>query len=132
MICKTCNRTFPSFQALGGHRASHKKPKATHNDERKHFTLSSDEEEGHYKNISSLSLQLSDNNNNNNHHHNNNHRGGGGLYSSSNHTNNNKAKIHECSICGAEFTSGQALGGHMRRHRGPIGASGTTFMLHET
>ncbi|KAK6138130.1 hypothetical protein DH2020_028130 [Rehmannia glutinosa] len=22
--CKTCNRTFPSFQALGGHRASHK------------------------------------------------------------------------------------------------------------
>ncbi|KAJ6395297.1 hypothetical protein OIU77_020539 [Salix suchowensis] len=27
--CKTCNRSFPSFQALGGHRASHKKPKAT-------------------------------------------------------------------------------------------------------
>lgn len=26
--CRTCNRTFPSFQALGGHRASHKKPKA--------------------------------------------------------------------------------------------------------
>ncbi|KAJ1418927.1 Zinc finger C2H2-type [Sesbania bispinosa] len=26
--CKTCNRCFPSFQALGGHRASHKKPKA--------------------------------------------------------------------------------------------------------
>ncbi|KAJ8428087.1 hypothetical protein Cgig2_025396 [Carnegiea gigantea] len=25
--CKTCNRRFPSFQALGGHRASHKKPK---------------------------------------------------------------------------------------------------------
>ncbi|GFS46098.1 C2H2-type zinc finger family protein [Actinidia rufa] len=27
--CKTCQRTFPSFQALGGHRASHKKPKPT-------------------------------------------------------------------------------------------------------
>ncbi|XWS56547.1 hypothetical protein CRYUN_Cryun09bG0094700 [Craigia yunnanensis] len=27
--CKTCNRQFPSFQALGGHRASHKKPKLT-------------------------------------------------------------------------------------------------------
>ncbi|GFZ17843.1 C2H2-type zinc finger family protein [Actinidia rufa] len=26
-------------------------------------------------------------------------------------------KIHECSICGSEFSSGQALGGHMRRHR---------------
>ncbi|KAF2283410.1 hypothetical protein GH714_004024 [Hevea brasiliensis] len=25
--CKTCNRKFTSFQALGGHRASHKKPK---------------------------------------------------------------------------------------------------------
>ncbi|XP_062016491.1 zinc finger protein ZAT12-like [Rosa rugosa] len=25
-VCKTCNREFSSFQALGGHRASHKKP----------------------------------------------------------------------------------------------------------
>ena len=25
--CKTCNRQFASFQALGGHRASHKKPR---------------------------------------------------------------------------------------------------------
>ncbi|KAD5962007.1 hypothetical protein R6Q59_014461 [Mikania micrantha] len=25
--CKTCNREFTSFQALGGHRASHKKPR---------------------------------------------------------------------------------------------------------
>ncbi|XP_039021557.1 zinc finger protein ZAT11-like [Hibiscus syriacus] len=25
--CKTCNRQFQSFQALGGHRASHKRPK---------------------------------------------------------------------------------------------------------
>ncbi|CAL1388144.1 unnamed protein product [Linum trigynum] len=24
---------------------------------------------------------------------------------------------NECAICGEEFTSGQALGGHMRRHR---------------
>ncbi|XVF68702.1 hypothetical protein PTKIN_Ptkin11bG0022600 [Pterospermum kingtungense] len=25
--CKTCNKSFSSFQALGGHRASHKKPR---------------------------------------------------------------------------------------------------------
>ncbi|XP_076905814.1 zinc finger protein ZAT11-like [Bidens hawaiensis] len=27
--CKTCNKTFKSFQALGGHRASHKRLKST-------------------------------------------------------------------------------------------------------
>ncbi|XP_065869411.1 zinc finger protein ZAT12 [Euphorbia lathyris] len=31
-VCKTCNRKFNSFQALGGHRASHKKPKLTGDD----------------------------------------------------------------------------------------------------
>uniref|UniRef100_A0A5B6YZ56 C2H2-type domain-containing protein n=2 Tax=Davidia involucrata TaxID=16924 RepID=A0A5B6YZ56_DAVIN len=27
------------------------------------------------------------------------------------------SSIHECSICGSEFSSGQALGGHMGRNR---------------
>ncbi|MBA0841788.1 hypothetical protein Goarm_001651 [Gossypium armourianum] len=84
--CKTCNRTFPSFQALGGHRASHKKPKATLSEVA--MVEAAYEEHG-------------PNNNNNN--------------------SKVKVKVHECSICGAEFTSGQALGGHMRRHRGSIG-----------
>ncbi|KAL8260422.1 hypothetical protein R6Q59_028375 [Mikania micrantha] len=30
--CKTCNKEFKSFQALGGHRASHKRPKTTDGD----------------------------------------------------------------------------------------------------
>ncbi|KAG0449513.1 hypothetical protein HPP92_027272 [Vanilla planifolia] len=30
-----------------------------------------------------------------------------------------KTKVHVCSMCGSEFSSGQALGGHMRRHRPP-------------
>ncbi|KAG2729743.1 hypothetical protein I3760_01G264100 [Carya illinoinensis] len=103
--CKTCNRTFPSFQALGGHRASHKKPKAAMSAEEKsskQFLLSSDEEEAQFKkndHLSSISFQSSS-------------RGLCG--------NNRSNKVHECSICGAEFTSGQALGGHMRRHRAPI------------
>ncbi|XP_065853544.1 zinc finger protein ZAT11 [Euphorbia lathyris] len=33
--CKTCNKKFTSFQALGGHRASHKKPKLTASGENK-------------------------------------------------------------------------------------------------
>lgn len=31
--CKTCNRSFSSFQALGGHRASHKKPRPSPGDQ---------------------------------------------------------------------------------------------------
>ncbi|TKY62236.1 Zinc finger protein ZAT11 [Spatholobus suberectus] len=33
--CKTCNRKFTSFQALGGHRASHKRPKLEDGEELK-------------------------------------------------------------------------------------------------
>ncbi|CAL0316790.1 unnamed protein product [Lupinus luteus] len=114
--CKTCNRTFPSFQALGGHRASHKKPKAIGTQEKKqhqqHFLFSSDEEEFQFKtnNNRPISLQFNIR---------------GNLYSTN---TNNKCKVHECSICGAEFTSGQALGGHMRRHRAPVGTN-TTLSL---
>ena len=35
-------------------------------------------------------------------------------------------KVHECSICGAEFSSGQALGGHMRWYRAFAAATSTT------
>ncbi|XP_061345415.1 zinc finger protein ZAT5-like [Gastrolobium bilobum] len=118
--CKTCNRTFPSFQALGGHRASHKKPKLTPPPEEKkppqppplvvQPITSCEFEEAkptHVKISPLVSLQLGCGNSNNNN--NNNNRG--------NFHGNHKPKIHECSICGSEFTSGQALGGHMRRHR---------------
>jgi len=111
--CKTCNRTFPSFQALGGHRASHKKPKALAiAQEKKH--LYDDDQEFQFKpNHKSISLQLNNNGKGNQH---------GG-------SNNNKSKVHECSICGSEFTSGQALGGHMRRHRAPVGTSAANTTL---
>ncbi|KAK7404800.1 hypothetical protein VNO78_05761 [Psophocarpus tetragonolobus] len=90
--CKTCNRTFPSFQALGGHRASHKKPKvavavavAVAAEEKKGAASHSNYDGFEEGNVKSGPVHL--------------------------------GKIHECSICGSEFTSGQALGGHMRRHR---------------
>jgi len=73
--CKTCNRQFSSFQALGGHRASHKKTKVE----------DKEGEEGDRK------ADLA--------------------------SKNKKGRMHECSICGQEFSLGQALGGHMRKHR---------------
>ncbi|RAL46049.1 unnamed protein product [Cuscuta campestris] len=85
--CKTCNRAFSSFQALGGHRASHKKPKLVvdlqHHDHPHPATTAVRKE------IPPPILACPE----------------------------KAPKIHECSICGAEFSSGQALGGHMRRHR---------------
>ncbi|KAE8680420.1 Copper/zinc superoxide dismutase 2 isoform 1 [Hibiscus syriacus] len=87
--CKTCNRSFPSFQALGGHMASHKKPKSAI-EHKKPLVLAVDD--------AVMAERLS---------------------------NKKGNKIHECSICGSEFTSGQALGGHMRWHRAAATAAGT-------
>lgn len=96
--CKTCNRTFPSFQALGGHRASHKKP-----------VKPSDQIDPKKSPSPSPSPLPSPDK----------------LFTKINNTISTPSppmmeKIHECSICGSEFGSGQALGGHMRRHRPPV------------
>lgn len=112
--CKTCNRSFPSFQALGGHRASHKKPKNGVNGEEMKKTdqfqiqIQTDEfdvegEKIAKQNPSSISSSIQ-------------------ISGKNNFQGNNKNKTHECSICGSEFASGQALGGHMRRHRAPAPA----------
>ncbi|KAK9153866.1 hypothetical protein Sjap_001346 [Stephania japonica] len=123
--CKTCNRCFPSFQALGGHRASHKKPKTLAvvvvvEEKKQPLLLDEDRREAQFANLNSstttttttttttapsLGLALH-------------------LGSNRSSPNNNKVKVHECSVCGSEFSSGQALGGHMRRHRPSIAATG--------
>ncbi|KAL4591607.1 hypothetical protein LXL04_004576 [Taraxacum kok-saghyz] len=118
--CKTCNRTFPSFQALGGHRASHKKPKLSveekksgsvvippplmeYSEEDQHKVVVEDEE-NKTSSIISNNVQISPSSS-------------PGFIQTGIINNNTKVKVHECSICGSEFLSGQALGGHMRKHR---------------
>ncbi|KAJ1263248.1 hypothetical protein BS78_09G168700 [Paspalum vaginatum] len=73
--CKTCGRGFPTFQALGGHRASHRRPKP--------------------------------------------YAAPGPRRTPTHEGECAKAgpRVHGCPVCGLEFAVGQALGGHMRRHR---------------
>ncbi|MQL97875.1 hypothetical protein Taro_030567 [Colocasia esculenta] len=121
--CKTCSKCFPSFQALGGHRASHKKPKTAPVAAVMAMEANKPAREdvlpirsiAPYPNPSDVLPNY--------------HTGGKAaapspmINSSSVSTaigNNNKTRVHECSICGSEFSSGQALGGHMRRHRAVV------------
>ncbi|KAJ0967234.1 hypothetical protein J5N97_024151 [Dioscorea zingiberensis] len=92
--CKDCKKCFPSFQALGGHRTSHKRKRDAGAVEEDELQISMNS----FARPVALSSTVNNNNNNNSH-----------LML--------KTRVHECSICGAEFSSGQALGGHMRRHR---------------
>lgn len=114
--CKTCGRSFPSFQALGGHRASHKKPRLNDEDKNNkpiHVTMKGNDTGDKQRIVdacTALSLQITP-------------AGGPSMLSSGNKSSN---KVHECSICGAEFSSGQALGGHMRRHRPVTSGSGAS------
>ncbi|GAU50819.1 hypothetical protein TSUD_410880 [Trifolium subterraneum] len=117
--CKTCNRCFPSFQALGGHRASHSKPnKVNCNNivtQQKQEVTTSPFVDDHYDATMNTILSLQ-------------------AYTAATPITTittttaatKKSKVHECSICGAEFSSGQALGGHMRRHRTLVSTSTTT------
>ncbi|KAG6486136.1 hypothetical protein ZIOFF_054706 [Zingiber officinale] len=118
--CKACKKVFASHQALGGHRASHKKVKgcfasklnaldetpppplpvpadedpviATHN---RYNAGSSDQ-----MTLMSMAITSIDN----------------PAPLAVVPVAKKKPKVHECSICHRVFTSGQALGGHKRCH----------------
>lgn len=108
--CKACKKVFNSHQALGGHRASHKKVKGCFAARLDHVKLEdrvaamADDDvitqEEFFPTKSNSTLQID-------------HHGSNSPMAS---TSKRKSKVHECSICHRIFSSGQALGGHKRCH----------------
>ncbi|KAL1557898.1 ZINC FINGER protein [Salvia divinorum] len=82
--CSVCGKGFPSHQALGGHKASHRIRPATEKKPSNSASAATDDQ--------SVAA--------------------------------GPHRLHKCSTCGRSFPSGQALGGHMRKHySGVIGGS---------
>ncbi|CAA0820380.1 C2H2-type zinc finger family protein [Striga hermonthica] len=114
--CKACKKVFNSHQALGGHRASHKKVKGCYAARQNQIVLQQDENNG--------VVVMEDDTITNNEEF---------LIAPSKLSTDpsglqfeqgpplvgaarRKSKVHECSICHRVFSSGQALGGHKRCH----------------
>ncbi|XP_052171654.1 zinc finger protein ZAT4-like [Diospyros lotus] len=106
--CKACKKVFNSHQALGGHRASHKKVKgcfAARLDDADDGLA--DEEVIRHDEFSLMSSKHTSSSFQFDH---------GAQVSSLTGASKRKSKVHECSICHRIFSSGQALGGHKRCH----------------
>lgn len=108
--CTTCNKYFPSYQALGGHRASHKKIKgcsASKVDfsETSFETDLSPDPTADIKSCNNDNVSVFE------------------VTASAETSPALKKNKHECPICFKVFSSGQALGGHKRSHL--VGGSDT-------
>ncbi|KAJ8450104.1 hypothetical protein Cgig2_033298 [Carnegiea gigantea] len=109
--CKACKKVFNSHQALGGHRASHKKVKGcfaarldrVNRDNEHHNMFASDQEVTKPSHLTCATLQADQRASNIN-------------IPPSMPMSKRKSRVHECSICHRVFSSGQALGGHKRCH----------------
>ncbi|KAL9689903.1 hypothetical protein QQ045_010294 [Rhodiola kirilowii] len=80
--CSVCDKAFPSYQALGGHKASHRKNNNAFDNDSSAVSASA----------STVTVAVLP----------------GGL--------NPSGRTHQCTICHKSFPTGQALGGHKRRH----------------
>ncbi|KAK0583182.1 hypothetical protein LWI29_034366 [Acer saccharum] len=95
--CDTCKKVFKSYQALGGHRASHKKIKFYNTTTATQTTKQTESEQQENAGTSIATPMLEKTN-----------------------------KVHECPVCFRVFSSGQALGGHKRTHVTGLVAATTT------
>ncbi|XP_055815037.1 zinc finger protein ZAT4-like [Solanum dulcamara] len=96
--CKACKKVFNSHQALGGHRASHKKVKGRYAAKQDQLDDTHDQDNCFKgSKSSSYNYQFEQE-------------------SSLTGASRRKSKVHECSICHRVFSTGQALGGHKRCH----------------
>lgn len=86
--CSVCGKAFASYQALGGHKASHRK-----------LTGGEDPTASPAASASGSSTAVA----------------------------SSSGRVHQCSVCLKTFPSGQALGGHKRRHyEGNLGGGAAT------
>ncbi|XP_026393053.1 uncharacterized protein LOC113288280 [Papaver somniferum] len=130
--CSSCNKSFPSHQALGGHRSSHKsnkinQPKYKSNVEELAggglvITREADEDEGHdfyglvnndnaniKQTLEDFSFEVKSVESIS--------KSKSKLMAAAMTSSSNiSMQTHRCSICGKTFPTGQALGGHKRHH----------------
>ncbi|XP_062201719.1 zinc finger protein 1-like [Phragmites australis] len=101
--CSVCGKAFASYQALGGHKASHRKPPAP----TPAPALSGADRQEEQKQQAAPAPSSS------------------AVSSSAGSTGAGDGKAaHECNVCGKAFPTGQALGGHKRCHYdGTIGSA---------
>ncbi|KAM0900620.1 hypothetical protein ACQ4PT_020468 [Festuca glaucescens] len=121
--CTTCGRCFPSFQALGGHRTSHKKLHllpTPDGDTRptppvpKENTLTPRSPAADPMVLVIPATPPK-------------HEAVMATAIGGSKQQQQQGRLHECGVCGPEFASGQALVSHMRRHRPLLPASHTNL-----
>ncbi|XP_020225789.1 zinc finger protein ZAT4 [Cajanus cajan] len=114
--CTTCKKIFHSYQALGGHRASHKKIKGCFASRNESSENSTELEEHLSPDPTTTESKLLKNEYVEKHEMVTNTIANGFDNEADTVRESKKVKGHECPICLKVFPSGQALGGHKRSH----------------